>query len=218
MTGTGRRLATAADAVGWTKCSVVPGQRPRLTVVTGLFHRPARQATAAREECGLFCEGEANVLFTTENEYQTLCEKYICTETCEGRTRNESINCSSAEILSIPLTSPAPSPPSRLRGTARLITFLCLPLGPSLVTPLTDSVAPALIPSRRGSTWTFTCPAHLPPASCCLLAPLCACRQGSFTRAPGPSPLLFPCGNCPQAGLPDLGPPCLGHGVCISFL
>lgn len=168
MTGTGRRLDTAADAGGWTKCSVVPGQQPRLTVVTGLFHRPARQATAAREECGLFCEGEANVLFTTENEYQTLCEKHICTEMCEGRTRNESTNCSSAEILSTLLTSSAPSPPSQLRGTARLTTFLCLPPSPSLATPLTDSVAPALTPSRRGFTWTFTYPAHQPPASCCL--------------------------------------------------
>lgn len=153
---------------GWTKCSVVPGQRPRLTVVTGLFHGPARQATAAREECSLFCEGEANVLFTTENEYQTLCEKHICTEMCEGRTRDESTNCSSAEILATPLTSPALSPSSRLRRTARLTTFLCLPPGPSLATPLTDSVAPALIPSRRGFTWTFTCPAHWLPASCCL--------------------------------------------------
>lgn len=46
--------------------------------VTRLPHGLASRAAAAREECGLFWQGGTSVLFTTENEYRTLCEKHIC--------------------------------------------------------------------------------------------------------------------------------------------
>lgn len=71
MTVTGRSLAATAHGGGWREYLAVSGNQLRLTAVTRLLCGLASQAAAAREQHGLFCEGNKCLIYT-ENEYKTV--------------------------------------------------------------------------------------------------------------------------------------------------
>lgn len=146
------------------------------------------------------------------------------TEMHEGRTRDKSANCSSADTLNFPnppAERPSPAHPTQAQQP-----------GHPPPAPLPGGHCPS---QAHQPLWPkpLSYPALEPPGSPvprlpASAAPLC-CSRGSFTapQVHPPTPLssrLSPqhaggCGTCLQASPPALDiPPHLGRGVCISLL